>query len=72
MRKQTDSSQSRDIDCLNDNILQIDLDALEVEVLDQRLELALVTLFGDLGIGGGEETEAPCGQFTCTGYVPGG
>lgn len=56
-----------DIECFNENTLLIDLDALELEVLDQRLELALATLFGpaDIGI-----ESAGCVQNTCTGYIP--
>ena len=68
-RPECSDVQCSDVQCLNENILRIDLDDLEVEVLDQRLELALATLFGD---GGVEAGEAPCGQFTCTGYMPGG
>lgn len=60
-----------DIQPLNHHILEIDLDDLEVETLDQRIELSLAALFGVEGAAGDLVTEnGPCGQFTCTGYWP--
>ncbi len=59
-----------DIDSLNQNILAIDLNDLEAEALEQRIELTVASVFDtevwDNGLPpGGDE---PCGQFSCTGY----
>ena len=64
------AANSTDVHCLNDNILRIDLDELEIETLDQRIELALATLFGEAGAEGAGNLQVGCGQFTCTGYWP--
>lgn len=63
---------TRDIESLNETILAIDLDDLEVEALDQRIELSLAVLFGETD-GGAANSECQtfnCHQFTCTGYWP--
>ena len=55
-----------DIDSLNQNILSIDLDDLEVEAMEQRIEMTLATLFGaDFWGDPGE-----CGTFACSQFIP--
>ena len=62
-------SESHDIDSLNENILHIDLDDLEIEAMEQRVELTLASMFGDLfEVPPG--TDEPCGSFSCSGYFP--
>ncbi len=62
-----------DVESFNGKILSIDLEDVEVVAMEQRIELALASLFdGDLwddpgGPPGGDE---PCGQFSCNGYFP--
>lgn len=62
-------SQSQDIDSLNQNILHIDLDNLEIEAMEQRVELTLASLFGDL-YEDPPGSDEPCGTFSCSGYFP--
>lgn len=70
-RNDPTASDLADVQSLNHAILEIDLDDLQVETLDQRIELSLAALFGaestagDLMADGGS-----CGQFICTGYWP--
>lgn len=65
------ASDLTDIQSLNHSILEIDLDDLEVEALDQRIELSLAALFGVESVGGDLMAESGgCGQFMCTGYWP--
>ena len=60
---------NRDIESLNQNIMQIDLDSVTVESMEQRIELTLAALFdADLLNGPGEPGE-PCSQFTCNTYI---
>jgi hypothetical protein len=54
---------SADIECFNDRIFHIDLDDLEVETLDQRIELSLAVLFGELGNGDGGESQSGCSPY---------
>lgn len=63
MKAQTAPRPSLDIESLNETIVNIDLDDLEVEALDERIELTLAVLFGDEGVG-----ESTCGEFSCSGY----
>ncbi len=65
----------KDIVSFNDDILRIDLDDLEVDAMEQRIELALASIFdGDVwdddpgGPPGGPAQ--PCDQFSCNGYWP--
>lgn len=58
-------SPPRDIESLNELIVNVDLDELEAEALDERIELTVAALFGD-PVG----DPAACGQFSCTGYWP--
>ena len=58
-----------DVESFNDNILRIDLDDMEIDVMEQRLELALASVF-DTDFWGPEEPGQPCAQFSCTGYWP--
>ncbi len=62
-------SDYQDISSLNQNILHIDLDDIEVEAMEQRVELTLASLFGDLS-DGPMQADAPCGSFSCSGYFP--
>ncbi len=59
--------KNTDVKSYNDNILCIDLDELEVDAMEQRIELALASIFdGDLW--DGPDPSQPCGQFSCNGY----
>lgn len=72
MKKRNPGSQ--DIESFNDNILHIDLDDLEVDAMEQRIELALASIFdGDVWDDPGGppgDPNQPCGQFSCNGYFP--
>ncbi len=67
MEQNPQSLKCTDITCFNNSILQIDLDDLALEVLDQRLELAIVNLWGTPVEPSGPDTQ--CTQFTCTGFI---
>ncbi len=64
----------KDIVSFNDDILRIDLDDLEVDAMEQRIELALAAIFdGDVWDDPGGppgDPNTPCGQFSCNGYWP--
>lgn len=53
-----------EIQRLNEDLFQLDLDALEVEELEKRLELTLL----NLPFGGTEFDN--CGKFKCRTFVP--
>ena len=62
-----------DVESFNRSILRIDLDDVEVDAIEQRIELAVASIFdGDLwddsGPPGGPSQ--PCDQFSCNGYWP--
>ncbi len=62
--------ETADLESFNNNILRIDLDDVEVDAMEQRIELALASIFdGDLW-GGPEEPGQPCNQFSCSSYWP--
>ena len=66
--------KTTDVESFNDNILRIDLEDLQVDAMEQRIELALASLF-DIDIwddpgGPPGDPNQPCGQFSCTGYWP--
>ncbi len=50
----------------NERILEIDLDDLQAESLENRLELTLATLLGTAVAG----KDVGCHQFGCVGYMP--
>ena len=62
-------SETHDIDCLNQNILHIDLDDLGIDAMERRVELTLASVFGDL-FEDPPGTDQPCGTFSCSGYFP--
>ncbi len=63
-------SPLQDIQSLNQNILNIDIEDLHVEALEDRIEMTLANLFGlEMWDGPGDPTQ-PCGQFSCTSYLP--
>ena len=67
MMKKQDPKAS-DVKSYNDSILCIDLDDMEIHTMEQRIELALASIFdGDLWDGPGDPSQ-PCGQFSCNGY----
>jgi len=64
MRNQPEHLPSPEIECLNSLILNIDLDDLEVEELEQRIELSVAAICSDFDPGPGD-----CAQFSCMGFV---
>ena len=62
--------RSADVESFNENILHIDLDDLEVDAMEQRIELALASIFDDDVWDGPGDPSQPCGQFSCDGYWP--
>jgi len=64
------NSTRKDIQSLNQNILKIDLEDLQVDALEDRIEMTLANLFGlEIWDGPGDPSQ-PCGQFSCTSYLP--
>ncbi len=62
------TTATHDINCLNQNILTIDLADLEAEALEQRIELTVASLFSSEAWDGRLPPDEPCGQFSCSGY----
>ncbi len=64
MKEQPEPFSSTEIECLNRLILNIDLDDLEVEELEQRIELSVAAMVSDFDPDPGD-----CAQFSCMGFV---
>ncbi|MCP4660204.1 MAG: hypothetical protein GY856_32790 [bacterium] len=64
MRNKPEQLQSTEIECLNSLILNIDLDDLEVEQLEQRIELTVAAICSDF-----DPDPSDCAQFSCMGFV---
>lgn len=63
-------SKTTDIESFNGNILCIDLDDMQIDGMEQRIELALASIFdGDLWEEPGDPSQ-PCEQFSCNAYWP--
>ena len=56
---------TQDLASFNSKILDLDLDEIEVEALEQRIEMAVAMIVAD-----GPMDPDSCNGFSCTGFMP--